>query len=177
VRSLLNDGAVKRALDQRSELHQGFIDFNRELTTWIARARQDGEPEANDAIRKLEIDQRVKTAADQKQPERALAAQRELEQAYVTLSFYQPKELLAKRDPARALVFLEVAEKIKPRSSRVALFRAYAYVQQARVDEALRALEQAVVAGLPRALLMDDPSLTPLRGNPRFQELISAATR
>ena len=178
VRSLLNDGAVKRALEQRSELHEGFIEFNKDLTAWIARARADERvPEANDAIRKLKVEQRVKTAADQKQPERALAAQRELEQAYVTLSFYQPKELLAQRDPAKALVFLEVAERIKPRSSRVALFRAYAFLQQERVDDALRALEQAVVAGLPRALLMDDPSLTPLRGNPRFQELLSAATR
>jgi predicted esterase len=178
VRSLLNDGAVKRALSEREDLHQDFIEFNRELTAWITRAREDERtPEANDAIKKLKVDQRVKVAGDEKQPARALAAQRELEQAFVTLSFYQPKELLAKRDPARALVFLDVAERIKPRSSRVALFRAYAFLQQERVDDALRALEQAVGAGLPRALLVDDPSLAALRGNPRFQELSTQSTR
>jgi hypothetical protein len=93
------------------------------------------------------------------------------------LSFYQPKELLAANDPARALVFLEVAERMKPRTSRVALFRAYAFLQQQRVDEALRYVEQAIAAGLPRAALTADPSLAPLRGNTRFVELTAAAGR
>ncbi len=177
VRTLLNDKAVKKALEERLELHQQFIDFSKQLTDWITRARNDGAlPDARAAIKLLDVDRRVRIAADPKAAERALAAQRELEQAYVTLSFYQPRELLAARDPARALVFLEVAERMKPRSSRVALFRAYAFLQQQRVDDALRSLEDAVAAGLPRAALTNDPSLAQLRGNARFQEISGQGT-
>src|SRR5262249_34868944 len=54
LRTLLNDGPVKRALAERNELHQQFIEFNKQLDQWVAHAREESAlPDAREGIKTL----------------------------------------------------------------------------------------------------------------------------
>jgi predicted esterase len=165
------NGAVRRTLSRRRDLHQRFIEFNNELQDWMQRvASAKRPPDAKQGIRRLDVGKRL---ADAKGSDRdaALAAQRELEQAFVMLSFYEPRRLLAAHQPDRALTLLTVADAIRPGTARVALHRAYAWLQLGDSDRALGEVELAIAAGLAARGLVNDPSLAPLRQNPRFREL------
>jgi hypothetical protein len=54
----------------------------------------------------------------------------------------------------------------------VAIFRARAFVQLERDDDALSALEEAVRRGLAPAVIGNDPSFARLVDSPRYQAIV-----
>jgi hypothetical protein len=97
----------------------------------------------------------------------AHAASRALEQVWVYISFYEPREYLARNDPARALAMLELADRLRPGDAGVALYRAEALARQGRTPEVLGALKDAARAGALPEVLDRDASLAALRADPR----------
>ncbi len=176
--ALAADKSVRRALDRREKLHKQFIAFDRQLHTWLAAAADESHHvTAKDGAGQLGIERRLKTAADTADAEASLAAKRELEQAFVSLSFYAPHDALARHQPERALLLLELAEEIQPHTGRVALFRAYAFTLAGRTEDALQAVTQAIAEGVPPAALRSDPSLAALRADARFERLVAGGSR
>lgn len=103
-----------------------------------------------------------------------LAAQRALESIFVQSAFYVPRDLLDSGQYERALLVLRVAEKMRPEDPRVWWGLARAHARLGEKDDALRWLERLVDGGVVgAATLRQDPHLAPLRGDERFESLLS----
>jgi hypothetical protein len=118
-------------------------------------------PRPGDAIRELDIRglQRLRGGPD---TARALVAGRALEQIFVAVSFYAPREFIARGDPERALAMLDVAESIRSEHPQVLLFRARALAAAGRFEEARAAVDAALRAGVTRQTIEGDSLLGPL---------------
>jgi hypothetical protein len=137
----------------------------------VARLLAEEAPPAEKRIlRELQIED-LQRDAKRRDQEAADAAVRRLAHAYVTLSFYTPRMLLADGRAERALLSLALAERITPGTARVALFRARAFVQLDRESDALSALEEAVRRGISPAVIRSDPSFENLADSPRYQAI------
>jgi dienelactone hydrolase len=166
------NGKVRRTIELQRDLHQRFIAFNDELRAWVKEvAAAASPPDASKGIRKLQIERRLEETQERNR-EVALAARRELEHALVSLSFYEPRQLLAEKKPAAALALLGVAERIRPGNGATALHSAYAYVQLNKKTEAVAALKRAVASGIDPHRLLEDPWLVTLKDDAAFRELI-----
>jgi predicted esterase len=173
VERLSLDGKTRRALQQRRDLNRRFFEFHGALSAWVQQMRASDKPPTVASARKaLRIGRLLRDAKDDS-PDVAKSAQRQLEHAFVLLSFYEPRQLLQQRRPAHALTLLDLADVLKPNVPRTDLHRAYALIQLGRTDDALSALERAVAVGLPRQSLTRDASLQPLAGHARFQKLVA----
>ena len=169
--ALAMSGKVIRTIALRRELHERFIAFNQQLRAWVKEVgAAKSPPDVNRGLRQLDIERRLEETQERNR-DVALAARRELEHALVSLSFYEPRQLLAEKKPAHALVLLGVAERIRPGNGATALHRAYAYVQLDKKSDALAELKRAVASGIDARRFMEDPSLSPLRDDPAFRDL------
>jgi dienelactone hydrolase len=177
ISALEKDRAVRRTLARRDEFTRDFGRYSDRLAAWLQRAR-DAQAPPSAGIRALDVERLREEAAQREEAakvddaERADAAQRNLEQAFVALSFYEPRAQLERGDAARALLFLDVADAIKPGAPGVQLFRARALVQLDRTEEALTALERAVAGGVAPTVLAGDTAFETLRAHPRFRALV-----
>jgi dienelactone hydrolase len=165
------NGKVRRSLALRRELHQRFVAFNEQLRAWVKEVGDaQSPPDVNRGVRQLEIERRLEETQDRNR-DVALAARRELEHALISLSFYEPRQLLAEKKPEHALALLGVAERIRPGNGATALHRAYAFVMLDKKTDALAELKRAAAAGIDPRRFTEDPSLVALRADPAFREL------
>jgi len=75
-------------------------------------------------------------------------------------------------DPKRALESLGLALKIAPNNPNLHFQAALVYMESGQAGQALAWLEKAVRGGYSASTVRDTPNFDPLRGNPRFQELL-----
>jgi predicted esterase len=135
----------------------------------------DESPDHDESIERLRLRELQAQAEDADDRYEALSARRRLENAFVHLSFYQPREYMKSAEPARALALLELADVIKPEQPFVCYSRAQALAQLRRVEKAVEALQCAARAGqLSTDRLESDPLLDPLRGHPAFRALVES---
>lgn len=164
-------GAIRK--QQRAE-HSAFMD-----RVWAIASQlkyDEPPPDAQWIARELRLEELRRreqgdTLADARQ------AGRLLENVHVQMSFYVPQYALQHEQPHGALIALEVAERARPGSARVCLFRARAHAMAGKVDEAFDALrcyldDQAV----PTEPLQHDRWLAPLRADPRWRDEITDST-
>jgi hypothetical protein len=149
-----------------------FFTYIQTVNQVVARLLgEEAPPAERRMLRDLQIED-LQRDAKRRDQGTAEAAVRRLEHAYATLSFYTPRTLLAAARPERALLSLALAERIRPGTPRVAIFRARAFVQLERDDDALSALEEAVRRGLAPAVIGNDPSFARLVDSPRYQAIV-----
>ena len=73
---------------------------------------------------------------------------------------------------AHALESLGLALKIAPNNPNLHFQAALVYMESGQAGQALAWLEKAVRGGYSASTVRDTPNFDPLRGNPRFQELL-----
>ena len=135
----------------------------------------DELPDHDESIERLRIRELQAQAEDAEDRYEALSARRRLENAFVHLSFYQPREYMKSAEPARALALLQLADVIKPEQPFVCYSRAQALTQLGRVEEAVEAVRCAARTNqLTADRLESDPLLDPLRGHPGFRALVES---
>lgn len=124
--ALARDRRTAEQAEERVETATAFFEFSATLGEWLQHLRQDARaPSARRVLNALDVED-LEHEARGDDVEQAAAAARRLEHAFVNLSFYLPRELLAARRPDRALLALDIAERIRPGTPRVAQFRARA---------------------------------------------------
>jgi len=148
--------------------------YLRKLGSFLADFRKAKSPPGVDrALKTLEIDRLKKRLADTSDRESALAAGRMLAQAAVFTSFYEPRDYLARQEPARALAMLAIAEAVRPRSS-ICYDRARALGMLQRQEEAVKALACWASQSRPDPdSLAADTDLAMLHGHPAFEALVA----
>jgi hypothetical protein len=147
--------------------------YERTLGDFLAAYRKGEPPSLSRSMSQLQIRPLLKRAADEDDPEDALAAQRLLELAFSNTSFYEPRDYMAAGDPARALAILRVADAVKPRAPQVCWGMARAQAQLGHLEEAFAELECVVAAGAADAGRIEkEELLAPLRPDPRFKALL-----
>jgi predicted esterase len=162
LRELADDGRVRAQVARAEALIEEGRRRDRRLFEYLDRVRAMRQPpRPGDAIRELDIRglQRLRGGPD---TARALAAGRALEQIFVAVSFYAPREFIARGDPERALAMLDVAESIRSEHPQVLLFRARALAAAGRFEEARAAVDAALRAGVTRQTIEGDSLLGPL---------------
>jgi len=108
----------------------------------------------------------------------AAAARRLLEAVYGQTSFYLVRELFARRDDARAAAVLGVAVAIHPDRWDAWYNLAAAHARLGRRRRAYAALERAIAAGFRDVEhLRNDDDFAMLRGDLRFREMVTLASR
>ena len=114
-----------------------------------------------------------RTAADGPESEQGLAARRVLAMFGSFLSFYLPRDFLARGDYARAIMPLELAVEIRDDNPTAWYNLACAHARGGSKKRALEALERAVRAGFTdRAHIESDDDLASLRREKRYQEIV-----
>jgi predicted esterase len=160
--SLARNRTVQRLLDRRRELLEENARRERRLFDYLDRVRRTARPPSrSSALRELDIARLQRTAAGTDTLE-AQAATRSLEQIFVATSFYVPRDLIARGDPARALAILEIAGAIHPANPQVLISRARALARMGRDDAARAALDSALAAGAPHSAFETDSVLARL---------------
>jgi tetratricopeptide (TPR) repeat protein len=146
----------------------------RTLIVFIESFRTEPKiPSVDRSTEFLKIEDLQRRAADAEDPLAAQAAQRLLEHVFVNVAFYEPASFLGQGEYERALGVALVAGRIKPDNPAVCLNVARAHAQLGQTEEALRALECLAATGaVSAALLEEDAYLEPLRGEPRFREIV-----
>jgi tetratricopeptide (TPR) repeat protein len=135
----------------------------------------DELPDHDESIGRLRIRELRAQAEDADDRYEALSARRRLENAFVHLSFYQPREYMKSAEPARALALLQLADAIKPEQPFVCYSQAQALAQLGRAEEAVEAVRCAARTDqLSADRLESDPLLAPLRDHPSFRALVES---
>jgi predicted esterase len=170
---------VKAAQATLAELAQLRKEFDDELMVIAAELEwQSDLPSVSNARRQLGIDELLATSQSAEDTLRAHGAKRRLENAFVQLSFYTPRNMLQRSLPDRALAALDIADAIKPHNPRVCWFRSRAFAQAERVSDALQEIACLADAGVTEtSFLENDPYLEPLRDDARFHELLERMRR
>jgi predicted esterase len=103
---------VAKALEKAGDDHTQYVGL---LRRFLSRVRDSREPPSlSSALAELDIRTLQKRAADRSDTIAAQGASRQLEDAFVVSSFYEPRAYLAEGDGRRALVMLDLAEAIHP---------------------------------------------------------------
>lgn len=167
--------AARAALEARTgvlemERHMGELArrqdrFNQKLGEVLGDLRESAPP-FTAAWQRLGIDELLERSRDPVDTMGAHAASRALEQMWVYLSFYEPREYLVQHDPDRAMAMLELAERLRPGDAGVSLYRAEALARLGRRPESFGALKAAARAGALPAVLQRDANLATLRADP-----------
>ncbi len=130
-RELERHHGVFQAERHLADLVRRQNDFNRQLGNVLGDLRTSAPP-FTAAWRRLGIDDLLEQARDPVDTMAAHAATRALEQVWVYISFYEPREYLTRDDPARALAMLALAERLRPGDADVAHYRAEALALEGR---------------------------------------------
>lgn len=103
------------------------------------------------------------------------SARRRLAHLAVQTSFYVPRELMAQGDWRRAILLLQVAVTVDPKSAFAHWQLARAHARGGARREALAALERAVELGLPlpRGRVESEADLSSLRADPAFERILA----
>ena len=165
---LEQDRRVGAARERRAADLRAVIELSERLVAWRAVMLDvHARPREDDGLRRLRV-RELQGAARHRDIARAAAAERRLQNAFSSLSFYLPRELLAAGLPERALLSLDMAEPAVPGTGRVSLLRAHALVAMDRGDDAVAALAEAVRRGASLAAVAADPAFAALRGHPSW---------
>ncbi len=174
-RELERQPGVFQAERHLGELVRQQEAFNRRLGEVLGDLRQSSPPLAT-TWRRLGLDGLVERARDPADTMAAHAARRALEQVWVYTSFYEPREHLARNDPARALALLAIAERLRPADPAVAIYRAEALARLGRAAEAREALVTAARGGALPEALDRDPTLVALRADAGARAVLARLT-
>lgn len=137
ARRLAADRRVRRAVDRYREVDRAFARYVDGLRQYLTRVRLGTKPPSQaDGLKAIELRRLARAAADTADRIGALAAARLLEQAFVTLSFYEPRQWLDRGDGARAVALLDLAEAIHPGRPHVCTARRKALTLLGRTAEA-----------------------------------------
>jgi predicted esterase len=131
-RELERHHGIFRAQRQMAELVRRQNEFNQRLGIVLGDLRTSAPPFTS-AWRRLGLDDLVARSRDRADTMAAHAAQRALEQVWVYISFYEPREYLVRNDPARALAMLALAERLRPGDADVAHYRSEAFALQGQL--------------------------------------------
>ncbi len=166
--------AVRNALSAHDRSVERHFEYLALLEEFVDDLRFQAEmPDPEESLDRLEIRELQKEAEKTDDRYRSLSARRRLENAYVKLSFYEPREYMRNEEPSKALALLELAEVIKPNRPFVCYSRALALAQLGRPVEAVEALQCAARAGqLGYGQLEGDPRLAPLLEHPAFRAFL-----
>ncbi|UCC73536.1 MAG: hypothetical protein JSV86_02950 [Gemmatimonadota bacterium] len=181
----VGDVAVKAAELERDRNVRRTVERMDDLAEW--QRRQDDRfyefledfrttdrlPSLERSLRRLNIEDLQRRAAETERPLDAQAAQRLLEHIFVRVAYYEPEDFLREGEAERALGMVMIADVIRPESPRVYLNLARAHAQLGQVEQALQALERVVAAGAVNAAFLEgDAYLEPLRGEPGYREIV-----
>jgi predicted esterase len=171
---LTSTDAFREAEARLQDIFDESDAYDRRLYELLSEVEKRGRaPSAGSAMRTLDVAELRERAAATDDAEKASAAGRLLERAYVRLSFYEPRAYMESGRYALAAAMYQWADALRPDSPRVCLGLAQAYAQMGERDRALDALECLVRSGaLPAEQLEADTLLAPLRGDERFVELL-----
>ena len=121
----------------------------------------------------LQVLELRKRAAQTKDPDDAIAAQRRLEDLFSQTTQFLPQALLERGETSRALFILSIAGEIDPASPRPWYARARIHARAGSRGKALADLQTAVARGLrDRRLIEGEPDFAPLTGDEGFAALL-----
>ncbi len=175
ARQLERTPAVRQALRDLDD----SVDMQQRLTVKVVKLsnaatsdEENGVSAYQDLIGALSD---VKKQADKPRPSAArMAARRVLGWLWMELNQATDRDL-ARGDYRRAVVRLRVMAEMRPENSAVEYDLASAYARMGDRKRAVEALQRAVSKGFSDAAkLENDPDLAPLRGESRFQAIVSA---
>ncbi|MEJ2317960.1 MAG: hypothetical protein P8Y21_01360 [Gemmatimonadales bacterium] len=169
---------VKALKEKKTKTAATERDFAQKLSERLQKLRSSDSPakEAEKIIRDIDLAELRDRAQSLGDTADALAARRQLENTFVAVAFYLPRDYID-TDPERALASLAVARAAKPESPRVCYEEARVHAAAGHTEEALDALECVVDSGAIRNPdgLESEPYLRTLRGEARFAELVERA--
>ncbi len=136
VEALVRTRLVRRWLAHREEIAERHRAYLSRLRRFIARTREGTKPQdLSESLKALQFARLEQQAADSSDRLAALGAAQLLEQVFVVTAFYEPRQALAEKNPARALALLAIAEAIHPGAPVVCASRREALEQLGRADE------------------------------------------
>jgi predicted esterase len=162
ARVLSADRNTRAQIARAEQLLDDGAERQRRLYGYLDRVRAMARlPRVNDAVREFDI-RGLQRQAENSDSARALAAGRALEEIFVAVSFYTPREFMERNDPERALVMLEVAELIHAAHPQVLFNRARALAVLGRTEEARATIDAALRAGVRPETVRADSLLSGL---------------
>jgi predicted esterase len=172
--ALARDREVRRALDRSArQARRDSAESARHDRIFADAERVRRFPSAETLSRELDIAALKVRAARTDDTIAALSARRLLQGVLAYAAFYGPRRYMEREQPERALALLAVAREIDGDGPQVCLAAARAHARMGHADEAFAALACVEKAHPGAALLERDPGLAPLRGDPRFAELLA----
>ena len=171
ARRLARDRAVRKIVRDEVRLADRVQAYKRrvgEVLEALARETSPLSPER--AARRLDLEDLMREARGTAHPQRADAAGRQLETAYVNLAFYGPREALDAGLYELADQLLTLARSIKSDEPGACYRHTQTLSQLGRLDEALETAQCALALPWLRRQLQHDPLVAPLRQDPRFTE-------
>lgn len=173
VERLQKNKEVKKAGKSIAGGAKEASDYVGHMSTYFDDIRSSEEVPGLDLMRRdLSIDRLMSSANADKDPYRARTSRVMLENAYVRLSFYEPRYYLEMNKPTWALSMLLLANQIKPDAPQNCFYLARTYVELNQKDDAfgaLECLEKQHVLSLE--MLNEDPYLRRLDDDPRMSKL------
>jgi predicted esterase len=155
--------AVKQASRRLGEIVQQQLAYNRKLGTFLYEFRGATPPSIDESLRRLELRELQRRAANGKDSMDAWAATRSLDNIWAYVSFYEPQDYLAAGNAGHALAILGIAQVMRPNSADVCYQRARALMTLDRGAEAIDAVECLVRSGVPMERIQKDPLLAGVR--------------
>jgi hypothetical protein len=155
--------AVKQASRRLGEIVQQQLAYNRKLGTFLYEFRGATPPSIDESLRRLELRELQRRAANGKDSMDAWAATRSLDNIWAYVSFYEPQDYLAAGNAGHALAILGIAQVMRPNSADVCYQRARALMTLDREAEAIDAVECLVRSGVPMERIQKDPLLAGVR--------------
>jgi tetratricopeptide (TPR) repeat protein len=168
------DRRLRKAISARDARERGEARELAELAPSFEAIRSGlPPPPLRQLIRDLRIPQLKSRSLSKDDGERS-SARRVLEAIFARTFENLPEELLARGEPARALLALSVAAEIHPDSPRLWFRRARAHARSGDAAAAIADLRTAVANGFPsRSEIEQNPDLRVLRGQPAFADVLS----
>lgn len=171
--------SLRELSDRLEERHWRYRRRVFRVLTEFAEAEPPG-PTAEEVAARLDLAVLERAAAEpgpdgsREDALRAAAARRLLAVVRDRAVFRWAGELLESDRPEKALVLARVGERAWPDADgRASLVRARALASLGESEQALEALGSALAAGVRPAEVLADPHLAPLRGDPRWRELMA----
>lgn len=173
VKRMEKDQTIKKEAKSLKSQSRETDRYLGKMAKYLSKVRQSQSVPTPLEIRKnllilnLMLDAEVKDRSYENRASRVM-----LENAYVRLSFYEPRYYLESQKPEWALAMLKVAQQIKPNAPQNCLFlaRTYAQLDQApKAFDALGCLDDLNI--LSYKMLETDPYLQKLAQNPRMNQL------